>query len=337
MSPRTLYFIKRAGWYFATFLFALVLNFVLPRLGPVDPVDIIISNINTEGMTAAQVDEMKLTYQRAFHLDKPVGSQFVTYVTSTLQGDLGISSINYPRTTWEIISEALPWSLALVVPSILLAWIVGNVLGALAAYKRGVFDYLLYPAALFLASIPFFCFGLLLVSGFYVELGWVGSLGAYSPDQVPGFNWNFALDAAAHYWLPFLSIFLIVVGGQAIGMRSLAIYELDTDYVKYAKSLGVTENRILFYVFRNAMLPQLTGLALALGTLVGGSLITELIFSYPGLGQLMLNAIRKNDYPLIQGITLLVTITVLSLNFCVDILLGVLDPRIRAGQRRGKV
>jgi peptide/nickel transport system permease protein len=334
MTPRTLYFIKRAGWYFITFLFALLLNFVLPRLGPTDPVDIIIGNMDTEGMTTDQVDEMRLTYQKAFNLDQPVFTQFVNYVARSLRGDLGISSINYPRTTWEIISEALPWSLALTVPAILLAWLVGNAVGALAAYKRGLFDQLLYPLALFLASIPFFCFGLLLVSGFYVELGWVNSLGAYSPDRVPSFTTAFLWDALGHYWLPFLSIFLIIVGGQAIGMRSLAIYELGTDYVRYAKSLGISENRILFYVFRNAMLPQLTGLALALGTMVGGSLITELIFSYPGLGHLMLNAIRKNDYPLIQGITLLVTTSVLALNFCVDISIGILDPRIRAGQKR---
>ncbi len=337
MSPRFRYFLQRAAWYLAAFLFALVLNFVLPRLGPTDPVDIIIGQIDTEGLSPAQVEEMKLTYRKAFHLDQPMLDQFLSYLNATLHGDLGISSISYPRSTWEIIRSSLPWSLALTAPAIVLAWLAGNALGALAAYRRGIFDRLFYPAALLLASIPFFCFGLLLVWGFYVELGWASSLGAYSPDRVPAFTVPFLWDVLGHYWLPFLSIFLIVVGGQAIGMRSLAIYELESDYVRYAQSLGISERRILYYVFRNAMLPQLTGLALALGALVGGSLITELVFSYPGLGHLLLDAIRKKDYPLIQGITLLVSVAVLCLNFLVDILMGTLDPRIAASQRRREI
>ena len=136
--------------------------------------------------------------------------------------------------------------------------------------------------------------------------------------------------------LPFLSIFLIVVGGQAIGMRSMCIYELGTDYVKYAKLLGIDESKILLYMFRNAMLPQLTGLALALGAMVGGALITEMIFSYPGLGMAVLTAIQGNDYPVITGCTLLVTVTVLIANFSVDVLIGLprsAHPR-RAGRRQ---
>jgi peptide/nickel transport system permease protein len=136
--------------------------------------------------------------------------------------------------------------------------------------------------------------------------------------------------------MPFLSIFLIVVGGQAIGMRSMCIYELGTDYVKYAKLLGIKENKILLYVFRNAMLPQLTGLALALGAMVGGALITEIIFSYPGLGMAILTAIQGNDYPVITGCTLLIAACVLAANFSVDILIGFLDPRIRAAQASSK-
>src|SRR5262249_22657389 len=144
--------------------------------------------------------------------------------------------------------------------------------------------------------------------------------------------WSFVRSASYYYVLPFTSIFLLVVGGQAIGMRSMCIYEIGTDYVRYAKLLGLRETRILLYVFRNAMLPQLTGLALAFGGMVGGALITEMIFSYPGLGMAILTAIQGNDYPVITGCTLLITISVLVANFTVDILIGVLDPRIRAEQ-----
>jgi peptide/nickel transport system permease protein len=158
------------------------------------------------------------------------------------------------------------------------------------------------------------------------------AIGGYAGDLIPSFSWIFIGSALYHFILPFLSIFLLSAGGQAIGMRSMCIYELGTDYIKYAKWLGVKEYKIIYYMFRNAMLPQLTGLALSLGTLVGGALITEMIFSYPGLGMSMLGAIQGNDYPLIQGCTLLVTVTVLIANLGVDVIIGFLDPRVRAGQ-----
>ncbi len=335
MSASTKYFLNRFVWYAVTLFVAITLNFLLPRLGPVDPVDIILAGINTSGMSADQVAAMQAEYRHAFNLDIPMMQQYFVYLKNTLTGNLGLSAINYPKGVWQIISEALPWTLLLVLPSIVFGWIIGNVLGALAAYKRGFFDKGFYPVALFVSSVPFFCFGLILVYLFYTELGFIDSLGAYSPYLTPNWSFDFALDVAHHFVLPFLSIFLIIVGGQAIGMRSMSIYELGTDYVRYAKTLGIKEWKILMYVFRNAMLPQLTGLALAIGVMIGGSLITELIFSYPGLGNLMLKAIQKNDYPLIQGIALLITVTVLLLNFSVDVLLGFLDPRIRAGQKGG--
>lgn len=335
MDARTKYFLNRGGWYIVTFLVAITLNFILPRLGPVDPVDIILANINTSGMSSEEVKTMEMEYREAFHLDVPVTKQYIYYIGQTLTLNLGTSTIQYPKGVWEIIKYSLPWTLLLVIPSLIFGWLIGNTLGALAAYKRGVFDKILYPIALFFSSIPFFCFGIILVYVFSTNMGWVNSLGAYSQNLTPTFTWQFISDVGAHYILPFLSIFLILLGGQAIGMRSMSIYEIDTDYIRYAKSLGVQENKILYYVFRNAMLPQLTGLALSIGTMIGGQLITELIFSYPGLGNEMMKAIQKNDYPLIQGVTLLITSTVLLLNFGVDILLGFLDPRIKSGQTGG--
>ena len=248
-----------------------------------------------------------------------------------MRGDLGTSFLNYPKKVTEIISDALPWTLALQIPTIIFGWIIGNVLGALAAYRRGIFDKALFPAALLSSAIPFFAFGMILVYLFGIVWPIFPAIGGYAGDIIPSFSWKFFSSAAYHYVLPFLSIFLISAGGQAIGMRSMSIYELGTDYIKYAKWLGMKENKILFYMFRNAMLPQLTGLALTLGTMVGGALITEMIFSYPGLGMAVLTAIQGNDYPLIQGCTLLITICVLIANFTVDILIGFLDPRVKAG------
>jgi peptide/nickel transport system permease protein len=135
-----------------------------------------------------------------------------------------------------------------------------------------------------------------------------------------------------HYQLPFWSIVLIAIGGQAIGMRSMAIYELNSDYVKYSRFMGIPDRKIVKYVFRNAMLPQVTGLALAIGTIVSGALVAEIVFSYPGLGTTTLSAVRGQDYPLVSALTLIITIMALSATFIIEILYGFIDPRIKATQ-----
>jgi peptide/nickel transport system permease protein len=352
-SPTLKHILGRAGWYFVTFLVAVTINFFLPRLGDANPVDTIMAKVSG-GLDSASAKEKEEAYLKEFGLVEvdergrvlhdalgkpirtPLSSQFFNYLGMSLRGDLGSSILQHPKRVSEIIKNALPWTLALQLPTIVFGWLIGNVLGALAAYKRGAFDKLLYPLALLASAIPAFCFGMLLVYLFGIRLEWFPAVGGYDDGLTPELSRHFLGSASYYYVLPFLSVFLIVVGGQAIGMRSMCIYELGTDYVKYAKMLGVKEGKILFYMFRNAMLPQLTGLALALGTMVGGALITEMIFSYPGLGMAVLTAIQGNDYPLITGCTLLVTVCVLLANFSVDILLGFLDPRIRAPQRTGK-
>ena len=183
----------------------------------------------------------------------------------SLKGDLGTSILQHPKKVTDIIKDALPWTLALQIPTIIFGWFLGNLLGALAAYKRGVFDKLLYPLALLASAVPAFCFGIILVYVFGIRLEWFPAVGGYDDGLTPALSWSFLSSASYYYVLPFTSIFLIVVGGQAIGMRSMCIYELGTDYVKYAKLLGISESKILFYMFRNAMLPQLTGLRFALG------------------------------------------------------------------------
>ena len=263
-------------------------------------------------------------------------SQFFVYIKNVFKGDLGLSYSQYPKPVTEIIKESLPWTLAIQAPTIILGWIVGNLLGAFAAYKRGIFDKVFFPCAMFLNGVPFFVFGMLLVALFSITLGWFPAMGAYSPD-IPElqFNWNCIKSVGFYYILPFFSVFPILLSGQATGMRSMSIYELGTDYMKYAKWLGLREGKIISYVFRNAMLPQLTGLAQSLGAMVGGALITEMIFSYPGLGMAMLTAIQQNDYATIQGCTLMISTCVLVANFAVDVLIAVFDPRVKAGLQMG--
>ena len=263
-------------------------------------------------------------------------SQFFVYIKNVFKGDLGLSYSQYPKPVTDIIKESLPWTLAIQAPTIILGWIVGNLLGAFAAYKRGIFDKVFFPCAMFLNGVPFFVFGMLLVALFSITLGWFPAMGAYSPD-IPElqFNWNCIKSVGFYYILPFFSVFPILLSGQATGMRSMSIYELGTDYMKYAKWLGLREGKIISYVFRNAMLPQLTGLAQSLGAMVGGALITEMIFSYPGLGMAMLTAIQQNDYATIQGCTLMISTCVLVANFAVDVLIAVFDPRVKAGLQMG--
>jgi peptide/nickel transport system permease protein len=332
-NPRVRYFLRRGGWYVLTFLAAVFLNFLLPRLGPSNPVDMILTKLSSPGMDSQEYLRLYREYMHEFNLDKPVVVQFFTYLKKVIGGDLGVSFTNYPLRVAEIIGKGLPWTLGLQIPALILGWIVGNVLGALAAYKRGVFDKGFYPMALFFSSIPYFCLALILVFIVGVQFELLPSMGGYGLGLMPSMSWIFVASVLRHYILPFLSVFLILVGGQAIGMRSMAIYELGTDYVNYSVMLGIPERKVVRYVFRNAMLPQLTGLALSLGMMVGGALITEIVFSYPGVGMVLFTAIKQNDYPVIQGCTLMITVCVLAANFCVDILIGVLDPRVKAGMK----
>ncbi len=332
-SPRSRYFLKKLSWYICTLFVAVTLTFILPRLGPVDPTDAILSKINSAGMTAAEIEALRAEYVRTFRLDQSIWSQYLAFLGDVAGGSLGTSSVNYPKGCFEMVASKLPWSLLLILPTVVLGWLAGNLLGVLAAYRRGLFDKILYPLAQFVGSIPFFCFGLLLVFVFYTQLDWAGDLGAYSQGMEPAFSAAFLLDVAKHYVMPFASIFFVMLGGQAIGMRSLCVYELESDYVKYAETLGLSDARIVAYIFRNAMLPQLAGLALILGTMLGGTLITEVVFSYPGLGTLMLRAIHAGDFPLIQAIALLLSVIALLLNLTVDLLLGIFDPRVRVGEQ----
>lgn len=326
------YIAQKTLWFLAAFFVALVLNFYLPRLVPGNPVDAIISQMAAGASDSASMERVYETYIHEFGLDQPLLQQFFTYVGNVVRGDLGTSFGLYPAEVNGLIAEAVPWSVALQLPAILVGWIVGNLLGAIAAYKGGWFDRGGFIGSLMLSSMPYYAFAILLL--YLVAVRWdvLPAAGGYSFGVEPSFTWTFISDAAAHYWLPFLSLVLVFIGGQAIGMRSMSIYELGSDYVEFSKGLGIGDGRIIRYIFRNAMLPQITGLALSIGHLVGGALITEVVFSYPGIGGLLFRAIRQNDYPVIQGVTLLIMAAVLLANFIMDIAYGFIDPRIRAAQ-----
>ncbi len=326
------YFGGKIIWFFITLIVAFVLNFTLPRLMPGDPVTAIVSRMAQGMSNATGVQAIYKQYTELFGTNRPITEQFFIYVRNALHGDFGYSISQYPRTVADVIRASIYWTIALQFPAIIVGWVLGNTLGALAAYRRGNFDRILLPASIFVSSLPAFGMAVILLVIFGVSLRWLPTSGGYGYDLIPNLSWSFIWSVIVHYQLPFWSIVLITIGGQAIGMRSMSIYELNADYVKFSRFMGIKDNKIVRYVFRNAMLPQITGLALAIGTMVGGALVAEIIFSYPGLGSTILTAVLGQDYPLISATTLIVTIMVLVANFAIEIVYGFLDPRIKAAQ-----
>lgn len=326
------YFGNKLVWFLITLVAAFVLNFILPRLMPGDPVAIITQRV-VQGMTSQSgVQRVYEQYAELFGTNLPIHEQFFIYIRNVLQGDFGLSFSQYPRPVADIIGSSIWWTLALQFPAIIVGWLIGNFLGALAAYLKKGFDKVLMPVSIFISNIPAFGVAIILLVIFGVQLGWFPTSGGYGYDMIPNFSWEFIWSVIVHYQLPFWSIVLIAIGGQAIGMRSMAIYELNADYVKYSRFLGIKDRKTIGYVFRNAMLPQVAGLALSIGTMIGGALVAEVVFSYPGLGSTILTGVMGQDYPLISATTLIITIMVLLVTFIIEILYGVIDPRIKAAQ-----
>ncbi|MGE5463820.1 MAG: ABC transporter permease [Syntrophothermus sp.] len=326
------YFLNKLGWYAITFLIAFVLNFVLPRMMPGDPVAAIVGRMARGMSNTTGMEKIYQEYAMQFGTNKPMIEQFFIYVNNLAHGNLGVSFSQYPRPVADIIKSSIAWTIGLQFPAIITGWIIGNVLGALAAYIRKGFDRVLMPTSIFVSNLPAFGLAIILLIIFGVDLKWFPTSGGYGFDMIPNLSWNFIWSVFIHYQLPFWTIVLIAIGGQAIGMRSMSIYELNADYVKYSRFLGIPDRKIVGYVFRNAMLPQITGLALAIGTMVGGNIIAEVIFSYPGIGSTLLSGVTGQDYPLISASTLIITLMVLAANFIIEILYGFIDPRIKAAQ-----
>ncbi|MCL1800382.1 MAG: ABC transporter permease [Promicromonosporaceae bacterium] len=322
------YLLRKLGIYALTLWFAITLNWVLPRFMPGDPIRRMVGQVAATNPDA--VAGMQDFFNRMFGLDVPIWQQYLNYWVALFQGDMGISIWLFPQPVSRIILNALPWTLALMLPAIALSWIAGNWLGAWAARSKWL-DNTTLPIGYLLTATPYMWIAILLAYLFGIQLGWFPVAGGYDFALIPHFSWRFISNVMLHWFLPFMSLFLVQLGGWAIGMRNLIIYELESDYTNYLDSLGASRRMIRSYAFRNALLPQVTGLALQLGTVIGGALVTEMVFAYPGLGRLILNAVQSQDYFLLQGVLLFVVIGVLAANFIIDIAYVIIDPRTRAG------
>jgi peptide/nickel transport system permease protein len=330
MNPFIRFIARRVGFLIITFTIFLIVIFALPRFIPGNPLATLLYGFSRLPADQLQVKAKQLMDE--FGLGKPVQIQFYEFIARLFRGDLGTSYAFYPYKVATLVFTYLPFSLGLLIPATLVSWVIGNLLGALAAYKRKTaIDNGLLPAFLTLSMTPYYWLAMVLLFIFGVTLKIFPLNGAYNPLMIPSLTLRFIGDFLWHYALPFLSIVMGAIGGWAIGMRSMVIYELDSDYVSYADSLGLPDRKVLGYVFKNSMLPQITGLALNLGTVLGGALITEIVFSYPGTGFLVFRALTQLDYPLIQGTFILLISTLLIANLIVDLIYAYIDPRIRTG------
>jgi len=323
------YFGRKILIYGLTFILAATIDWMIPRFMPGDPIANVMARIGAV-VNPAAAQAMRDYYTHIFGLDLPMWQQYVNFWNSLLHGDLGISIYLFPTPVTTVLMRAVPYDLFLLIPSILLSWYAGNKFGAFAARSKWL-DNTVSPIGYILTATPYMWLGILLAWLFGIVLGWFPIAGAYGFNLRPHLSWTFIWDVLHHWFLPFMSLFLVGFGGQAIGMRNMIIYELEADYSHYLEALGAPRRLVRKYAFRNAMLPQITGLALSLGVVVAGALVTEVVFSYPGIGYLLLAAIQNQDYFLIQGCFLFIIIGVLVANFIIDVTYVIIDPRTRRG------
>lgn len=325
------YLARKALIYLLTFWVAVTIDWAIPRLMPGDPIQRLLAR-----MQAQPAAEKALTgyYTKAFGFDVPWWKQYLNFWAALFNGDLGRSVADFPTAVSTLIFSALPYTLALLVPAILLAFWTGNKVGALAA-RRKALDNTVLPVGYVLTATPQMWLGIVLSWLLASTLAIFPVSGAYALSIQPSWSFGFVWSFLQHWTLPFLALYLVACGGWAIGMRNMIIYELDADYSNYLASLGAPTKLVRKYAYRNAILPQITGLALALGSVIAGAIVVEIVFSYPGLGTLTLGAIQNRDYFLIQGIFLFLIVGVLIANFIIDIVYVFVDPRTRVGMQGG--
>lgn len=322
------YYLRKFGLYLLTLFAAIVLNFMIPRLQPGDPAEIMVRQLSGRGQVdPAQVEAVRIMLGYG---DDNVIVAFWKYLVQLFHGDFGISFTYFPYQVTEVIGRALPWTLALIGLTQVLAFIIGTLLGALAAWRRNTkFDSIISVGSTFIGNLQSFWIGMIILFLFAYQLGWFPATGGYGFTE-PGWNWMFVADVISHAFLPALTLMVTAPIGFILGMRNTMVQELGGDYIRLGQAAGLPSRKIaLGYAARNALLPTVTSFALSLGVLMGGSVLIESLFDYPGMGRLMGEATANRDFPLMQAILLSTIFIVLTASFLVDLLYGVIDPRAR--------
>lgn len=320
--------LRRTGFYLVAIWASITINFLIPRLAPGDPVQAFMARMH--GKVSPQAQRALETAFGVSH--DPAWTQYLQYLNNLFHGNLGISITAFPNTVVSVIAQDLPWTLLLVGVSLVISFVLGSLLGVIVAWRRGTaLDVILAPVFTFLSAIPYFWLALIILYFLAYQLQWFPLNGGYDTNTtVPGFSLDFILSAGYYAILPALTIVVSSLAGWLLGMRSAMITTLSEDYVVMAEAKGLPRRRVMFtYAARNAILPNITGFALSLGFVVSGSLLTEIVFSYPGLGYTLYQAVENQDYALIEGMFLVITLAVLAANFFADIVYVLLDPRVR--------
>ncbi len=321
------FLLQRVAFYLFTAWAAITLNFFIPRMVPGDPVQSLISR-NQGRISADAIASLRVLF--GLDSDRSLWEQYVAYWGQLLRGDLGLSFTFFPAPVSEVIGSSLPWTVGLVGVTTIVSFLLGTALGVGAGWRRGSWIDGLLPATTFLSSIPYFWLGLVAIALFAGPGSFFPSSGGYEPGLVPAFDAYFIPSALQHSILPAATILVSSMSGWILSMRNMMVTVASEDYITVAHAKGLSERRVaLSYAARNALLPNVSGFALSLGFIVGGTLLVEIVFSYPGLGFQLFQAVGAKDYPLMQGIFLIITISVLVANLLADVAYLLLDPRTR--------
>ena len=331
--------VTKVIYYIVIWFVALTLTFIIPRLLPYNAVDYIIVQMeaalahNSATVSPTYLKQAESYIEQLFGANEPIWLQYINFWRNLLRGNLGVSIVFFPEPVSQAIMNALPYDLILLFPSTVTAWVIGNLIGAYVGYRKTgtVTDRGLMVTFTAINNIPFFLLGLLLILLFSVYLRWLPPTG-YTYSAIPRLTWQYVPIFLRHWIIPYISVTLVSLGGWALGMRQLIINEKNSDYMNYGEAMGMRPSILSRYAMKNAFLPQVTGLALSLGTIVGGSYVLEFMFGYPGMGYIMGYAATSNDYLTVQGAFVVIATVVLLANLIVDILYYVLDPRVRAAE-----
>jgi peptide/nickel transport system permease protein len=324
------YLLRKIIFYLVALWAAITLNFFLPRMMPGNPMLVLLAKfkgrINPEALNA---------YAKLFGLEQHTNmvAQYGQYLGQLARGDLGYSLGLYPETVTQALLQALPWTLFLLGMATVISFVLGTLLGIVSAWRRGsLLDALAPPVFTLLGAFPYFWLALIALYFLAFRLNWFPLGHAYS-DSVNGWSWAALPDILYHAVLPALTIVVTSIGGWLLGMRNNMITTLAEEYVKVAKAKGLTNGRVMLrYAARNAILPNVTSFALSLGFILSGAILTEIVFSYPGLGYALYQAVSNEDYPMMQGTLLLIAVAVLAANFLADLVYVRLDPRARSAE-----
>ncbi len=327
------FYLQKAWFYIVALWAAVSLNFVIPRLMPGNPVDTLISKMAAAGIPITPGTRHAISLQLGGVGSGSIASQYFHYLSNLAHGNLGISLVDYPTSVIHLIGQSIPWTLCLVGMATIISFVLGITLGLFAGWKRGSWLDNFIPVATMFQAVPYFWLALIFVLVFTRYSHVFPFAGGYNVEAgiVPGFTWSFISSALYHAVLPALTIVISSIGGWMIGMRNMTVATMSEDYILTAEAKGLPTSRIRrTYAARNAVLPSMSGFAISLGFVVAGSIVLENVFSYPGIGQLLWQAVSNDDYPLMQGVFLVISVSVLAANLIMDVLYAVMDPRTRA-------